>query len=197
MRLHLDAHGSSLGAAHWSHRCGWTDHPSRALGWHTHEVSVKELDELLVHEPVLGTCVTSVLFEYRCQVPPLQLAQAPNHCACPVSAKIAHDEQRVSGRLQEQTKPFEDGLLGDGLPRIALPSNILAEVDQVDLLVFDPCEQRARQLVGCQVDYGAQVQLLKEWEVEIVGLSGAKQVVFDHPKILRRDQRAHEGDLFA
>ena len=51
--------------------------------------------------------------------------------------------------------------------------------------------QRRRQLVRRQVDDRAQVQLLQKWEIELVRLRRAIEVLLDHAIVLRRDEGAH------
>lgn len=84
--------------------------------------------------------MSTVLLKDRRQIPALKLAQAADHCACAVAAKVVHDEQRVCRWVKENMQAFEHGFFGDRLPR--RPSaDVVAEMDELDALVLKPRAQ--------------------------------------------------------
>ena len=135
------------------------------------------------------------LLQDGCQAPALQLAHAADHSARPVAAQVAHDNQRVAAGVEQLVQTIDYHFLGHGLPRAPL-AHVLAQVDELDLPIIEPLEKVGRWLVGRQVDDLAQVQLLEEREVELVGLAGAVQVCLDHPEVRGRDE-AHVSVLCA
>lgn len=53
--------------------------------------------------------------------------------------------------------------------------------------------QHSGGLIRIEPNNLAQAKLFKEREVELSGLTATVQVVLDHPKVLRRDERPHRS----
>ena len=115
---------------------------------------------------------------------PCSLRRQPIIASRAVAAEVAHHEQRVVLRVEEQVQALHDDVLRDGLPRAPVPG-VVAELDQLDhQLLGEPVEEHLGALVGAEVDDLPQLQLLEEREVELGRRAGTVQVALDHAEIL-------------
>lgn len=55
----------------------------------------------------------SVLFQYRRQVPPLQLPKDPHHRSRSMPPEVAHDHERARRRVDDDVERLQDNLLRD------------------------------------------------------------------------------------
>lgn len=151
---------------------------------------VVELDELFVHDVVLGACISAILFEDRGQVPALEFAQTADNGAGAMGSASTHDHERVDGGVEDELEGVGDGLFGDCIERGGVLDAEVVEVDRVEQQEL--LELEAGGVWG-EPEEGVEAEALDEVEAQLGGLAGPEERALDESEVGGRDEL--EGGL--
>lgn len=165
------------------------DEPIRQPFRKSDEISVKELNKLLVGE--FGVGETERHFDQnRSHVPVLEATKTSDDSGRLMHAAGAHEHDRMSSAVEGDLESLFDELLGDGLPRrVGLPL-FCTQVNQLNVVLVakrhDGFEGRFRG----QLDKCAQLETLQKFKIVWIDLLCSIHVRFHLRKHLgRRENR--------
>lgn len=163
------------------------DEPFGQMLWQCDEISIEELDKLLVGE--LGVGETERHFdENGGHVPVLKASKTGDDSGGLVHAAGAHEHDRMASAVEGNLEGLLDELLGDGLPGgVGLPL-FGAQMNELNVVFVAKGDNRFEGRLGGELDQCAELETLQKLKVVRIDLLCAIDVGFDLRKHFGRRQ---------